>query len=153
MAFTTGGALKAWIEGNFGLGLVIYRDRAPDDTQAPYITVAESVPMAPGPGGNHIEDGGPGTAIETCHIDLWQDMRKAADGTLAEDQTLIHKLCNQLHGKRPVDSAGKPIMLSSIPGGAGIIYRCKVASCVRMIDPSVENRVHHAVAVQVWRQF
>jgi hypothetical protein len=148
MALTTAAALKQWFE-TFGLTGTPIFNRAPSRPQKrPYITITDATPLVPG----RLEDGGPGTGVETVLIDVWQDWKSHNNaGALVEDETLPSFLVKKLHGGRPVDASGHPILATGV-GGTGIIYRVIVESVHRFLDQTVEDLVHNSLTVNVWRQ-
>jgi hypothetical protein len=140
--------LKQWIE-TMGLGVSVYSRVSAIPATRPYITIMDRQPLAP----RGLEDGGPGEGIETCMIDVWQDWKSVSgSGPTVEDQTLVAKLEHNLQGGRPVDATGHPILVGAVPGGQGIVYRVRVVGSQQVSDPSVENLVHNAITVAVWRQ-
>lgn len=148
MALTTAAALKQWIE-TMGLAVDVSNRVSKTPARRPYITIVDRTPVAPG----RLEDGGPGTAVETCFIDVWQDWKtQAASGAVIENQSLAAVLEHNLHGSRPADALGKPIIVGGVPGGAGVIYRVKVVGSQQFWDPTIEDLVHNAITVAVWRQ-
>ena len=147
MALTTSAALKKLIE-TFGLGVPVFNDLAPSKPPArPYVNVQGNVGGVPGP----LEDGGAGTVKELVQVSLWQDFRKLADDTVAEDPTLVGKLFHGLQGAQP------PVphnVIGEVPNNAGVVYRCIMRGApIRTFDPSSENVIHHVLTVEVWRQF
>lgn len=146
--YTTSGAVIALL-ATLGTGLTFYRDRpkeaAAGQLPRPYGIVTERQGM----GAGRLEDGGPGTAIESVHIDIWQDWKSADGKTLAEDASIVAKIERGVHGGSP---PGGSRVLGSVPGGAGVIYRTKLTSSHRLEDAN-ENTIHNALVIAVWRQF
>lgn len=146
MAASTGGALKALVEG-LGLGLSAYRDMPPGNTDGsdlprPYVTIIEGIHVLPDP----MEDGTPTTAVETAQVDLWQDWRdinpaSVTYGQLLESYTLAPALIKGLHLKR----------MASIGTPAQLVYIVRVTGSVRLLEME-ENTVHHALTVEVNRE-
>lgn len=137
-----------------GLGVDITSRFSKTPVKRPYITVLDSQPSVPGPSGSRLEDGGPSTLIETVMLDVWQDFKsRASAGGITENMSIVPTLLQKLEGGRPVDSNGHPLTLGSVPNGRGIIYRCRVRSDHKLTDPTVENIVHNAITLEVWRQF
>lgn len=143
MAQTTAGAVLKLIQ-TLGTGLPVYIDAPPQKTPRPYITVSRGV-LAPGP----LEDGGPGTAIEAIHVDVYQDWKKA-DNSMQWDSLVAAKLEHGLHGAGVL---GADRQLFNSPGGTGVLYRLKVVGSNRTQDQTVENMIHDALTVNMWRQF
>lgn len=148
MSATTSGALKVLIE-SLGLGLSAYQDRAPlrpDGTPQPrpYVVIAEESPLVPGP----MEDGGPGTAVETAFADLFQDYRDMTPGSptygnLKENRTLAAALRRGIHGQRLQSIGTAP--------NAAVVYMVIVTSSVRLLEED-GNAVHHSLTLDVHRQ-
>lgn len=134
MAATTAGALKALIE-SLGLGISAYRDEAPAGTTRPYVTIIEEIALVTDPS----EDGVGATVVETCQIDLWQDWHNSTTGGVAESYTLAPAL------RRGIDGARLALI------GSALTYQALVRHTLRQVEP-VENVVHHAMTVEVFRQ-
>lgn len=71
MAASTTGVLKRAIETG-GLGLSVYRDRAPEGAALPYIVVYEAISTAPVGVGSGAQAGAPMTVSEESQCDLFQ---------------------------------------------------------------------------------
>lgn len=124
-----------------------YRDAPPAGKPKPYVVVHERIALVPDP----LEDGGPGTAVESVQVELWQSWHYAtavpghAAGDIAEDYLLLPALEHGLHGRRTVAVGG-------VPGAAGTVYRVFVRNTTRLVD-QVEDLIRDAITVDVWRQF
>jgi len=125
---------------SLGLGLAAYGDRPNKGTPRPYVTIEEEIALVPDP----LEDGGPSTARETVQVDLWQDWRDlttgATSGNLKENYTLAPALKRGIHGQR----------FQLI--GSSVVYMVLVRHSARFVEEQ-ENAVHHAITVEVFRQF
>jgi hypothetical protein len=154
MAKTAAAALLKLIQ-TLGTGTSVYLDQAPvsgDGTpKRPYITVSGQNPMTPGPGGATLEDGGPGTVIESVHVDVWQDWKNDKMTAIVEDPSIPAKIAHGVHGAGAL--AADRVLADGTPGNASVIYRFRLSSAVRMLDPSVENLIHNAMVFACWRQF
>lgn len=148
MALTTAAAIKQWIETMGFTGWNIVNRVPPKPLPRPYMTITDQTPLIPG----RLEDGGPGVCEELVLIDLWQDWKTQGNsGAILEDSTVPNRLIKLIHGGRPLDNLGKPILATGV-GGTGIIYRCKVSSNHKFSDQSIEDLVHNSLLVTVWRQ-
>ena len=137
LAASTGGALKQALEGA-GLGVPVFRDRAPKDQPYPYITVREELDL----GLVRRAD----AAAELAQVDLWQyarwpagTMRDGVDigGKVAEDSALVRRLQAFLRG-------------AELPAAPTLAYRASLEGSVRLTEPD-NNLVHHALTVRVHR--
>jgi hypothetical protein len=144
MAQTTAAAVLKLVR-TLNTGLNVWLDKPPDGTKRPYITVTPGV-LAPG----RLEDGGPGTAIEPVHIDVYQDWKSADNSAVVWDPLVAAKIQHGLHGAGVL--AGDRVLFNS-PGGAGVIYRLKLVSSNRLEDQTVENLMRDEIVVNAWRQF
>lgn len=143
MAATTSGALKVLIE-SLGLGLSAYQDRAPQEKVRPYVEITEDNPTIP----DQLEDGGPGTAVETVFVDLFQDWKDRTPtsptyGNIIENRTLAPALKRGIHGQR-LQSIG------TFPN-AVVVYQVLLRHSVRLLEEE-GNAVHHALTLEVFRQ-
>lgn len=143
MAQTCGGALKVLIE-SLGLGLTANRDRPSQGATRPYVTIEEEIALVPDP----LEDGGPGTAIETVQVDLWQDYRDLVPtsityGNLKENYALAPALKRGLHGARLQSIGTSP--------NDRVVYMVLVRHSVRLLEEA-DNAIHHAITLEVFRQ-
>ncbi len=134
-AASTGGALKQALEGA-GLGLPIFRDRAPKDQPYPYITVREELDLGLVSRAS--------AAAELAQVDLWQYLRWPAGveapkvaGRVAEDSALVRRLQAFLRG-------------AQLPAAPTMAYRVTLEGSVRLPEPD-NNLVHHALTVRVHR--
>lgn len=134
MAATTGGALKAYIEG-LGLSISVYRDRAPTNLAPPYVTVDESLSVIP----DSLEDATYSTGVETATVHVWMPWKNQSTGALAESQTLVRDIVRGLQGH-------------SLPAAPTRAYAVLVQhQGPRMVDEE-ENVVHVPITVEIWRQ-
>lgn len=148
MALTTAAALKQWIETMGFVGWNIVNRVPPKPLKRPYMTITDQTPLVT----DRWEDGGPGTCVESVLIDLWQDWKTQGNtGAMLQDESVPVRLIKQMHGGRPVDALGKPILATGV-GGTGIVYRVRVVSDHQFNDQSFENLVHNSILVNVWRQ-
>lgn len=143
MAQTSGGALKTLVESILQplmtppATLVAYRKRAKAGVPRPYVTIQERIALTP----DGLEDGGPGTVVETCQVDLFQDWKNLTTGAIAENYALLPALERGLHGARTAAIAGSTC------------YRVFVTNSVDIPEPEEENLVHAALTVELWRNF
>lgn len=147
MSATTAGAFKVVVE-NAGLGLAVYRDRAPRSgpdappEPRPYATVSEGISVVPERHGDQGDPHADRAVTELIQIDLWERLKgaDAYDGRPddpVEDPTLIRALLRFLHGCRPVN-------------GPTLTYGVTVDSTVRLVEHD-RGVVHHAITVRVRR--
>lgn len=132
MAATTSGALKAYLEAQ-GLGVSVYRDRAPEGTALPYITVSEAVSITVDQSG----DFGATTtltAVEDAQVDVWQAER---NGLTGESYTLVPAVLRALHG-------------ANLTAAPTHVYGVRVTGDVRLVEPD-NNIVHEAITVEIHR--
>src|SRR5207253_7625653 len=94
MAASTAGALKALIE-SLGLSVSVYRDRAPEKTAPPYVTVSEAVAIVT----DKLEDGAVSTGKETVSIDVWMTWKNKTTGAITEPYTLPGAILRGIQGK------------------------------------------------------
>ena len=134
MPYTTAGALNVLIN-SLNLGVTAYRDRAPAGTALPYVTVTEGLDLTP----DALEDGGVGTAVETCQVDLWQHWKDQVTGSVAENGLLAPALIRGLHGKRTQQI------------GSSTVYTVRVISAPRLLEEE-NNVVHHPITVEINRE-
>jgi galactitol-specific phosphotransferase system IIC component len=133
LAASTAGALKAKIEG-LGLSISVYRDRAPEKTALPYVTVSESIAVVP----DLLEDGATSTGKETVSIDLWQQWKVVATGAVAESYTLPGAIVRGIHGQS----------LATAPTRAYAVIVHHLGP--RLVDEE-SNIVHTVIQAVVWR--
>jgi len=139
MAATPEGALKAVVESLLQPlvpGLIAYRKMAKPAVARPYVTIF-SLNLSP----DELEDGGPGTCVDTCQVDLWEDWKNLETGAITENYLLLPALQRGLHGARPPLVAGR----------TG--YRIFLVSSIPVPEPEEENLVHNALTVEIWREF
>jgi hypothetical protein len=134
VSLTTGAALKALVE-SLSLGIPAFRGQAPKDQVLPYVTVTEEINLTP----DGLEDGGPGTAVETAQVDLWQRWHDQTSGAISENYTLAPSLRKGLHGKRTALI------------GTAVVYMVRVAGSIRLEDTEADM-VRHAITVEVNRE-
>lgn len=132
MALTTGGALKAYLEGA-GLGVPWFRDRPPKEQPYPFGLVLDEQSLTT----SRRAD----AAAELVQVDLWQRARHPAGhpqaGKVAEDPQLVRALQRALRSF-PLDAAPT------------LTFRGYLEGSVRLPDPDA-NLVHHALTVRVHR--
>ena len=143
MALTTGDALKVLIE-SLGLSLSAGRDHPTQRSKRPYVVITEESPLTPDP----LEDGGPGTAVETVIVDLFQDYKDMTAGSptygkVKESYTLAAGLKRGLHGQRLQSIGTAP--------NAAVVYMVLLRSSVRLLEED-GNAVHHSLTLDVFRQ-
>lgn len=138
MAATTGGALKAYLEG-LGLGVPWFRDRPPVGQAHPFGTITEEVSL--------VVDRRADAGAELVQVDLWQNARWPAgtirngvdvSGKVAEDSALVRRLQAGLRAA-PLDAAPT------------LTYQATLEGSVRLTEPD-NNVVHHALTVRVHRE-
>ena len=136
MSATVAGAVKARLE-SLGMGMSAFRDVAPPNQPLPYWTVQEGIGRAPEPAGDFGDPDNPGEVREEVQVDLWQARRKA-DGTSAEDYTLVHRTIQGLRGA----------VLDDVLGGR--CYPARVTDSRRIPDPDA-NLIHDTITIQIVR--
>lgn len=138
MSASTGGAVKAYLEGQ-QLGVPVFRDRAPKDQVYPFITVTEEVSLTV----VRRADAGD----ELVQVDLWQTWKHPAGavvggvnvaGRLAEDSTLVRRLQGALRG-------------AALMAAPTLTYQANLEGSVRLPEPD-NNLVHHSLTVRVHRE-
>lgn len=132
LAASTSGALKQFIEAQ-GLGVSVYRDRAPQGVLPPYVTVSEAVAITP----DVLEDGAASTVREEATVDVWMPWRTST-GSVAESYTLPGAVAKALQGQ--------PLPAAPTHAYAVIVHRVGP----RLPDEE-ENLVHVPIQVEVWR--
>lgn len=132
MAATTAGTIKAFLEAQ-GLGISVYRDRAPEGTPRPYVTVSEAISVVPD---DHGDFGQGETVRELAQVDVWQPWRNP-DRSNAESYTLTPAVFRALHG-------------ATLTAAPTHVYGCRVTGSVRLIEDA-ENVVHDALTVELSR--
>lgn len=133
MAATTAGALKAFLEGQ-GLGVSVYRDKAPAGTSRPFITVSEDVSTVPDLSGDFGDVDAPVTVRELAQVDVWQAERS---GTAGESYTLVPAVLRALHG-------------ADLTAAPKKVYGVRVFDSRRLVEPD-NGVVHQAVTVEIRR--
>lgn len=138
MSASTGGAVKAYLEGR-NLGVPWFRDRPRKDTPYPFGTVTEELSLTVVQRAD--------AAAELVQVDLWQLARHPAgtirngvdvSGRLAEDSALVRRLQGAL----------RRAALMTAPT---LTYRATLEGSVRLPEPD-NNLVHHALTVRVHRE-
>lgn len=94
MAATTGGALKQLIEGA-GLGLAVYRDKAPTEAVLPYVVVTDGITTTTVPMG---DSGADDPDIENVQVDLWEQYMDPNTRRVTEDPALQRSLKKAMNG-------------------------------------------------------
>lgn len=135
MSASTSGAIKALLEGA-GLGVAIFRDRAPEGAQRPYVTVSEALFVTPEPAFSQFDDP-EGHVNERVQVGIWQDARSNATRGVTEDYSLPDAVMLALK------AAGLPSAPTQVSG-------VRVASRARLYEAK-SNVVHDAVTVNVHR--
>ena len=134
MAASLAGAVKAHIEAQ-SLGIAVFRDSAPDNTEYPYITILEDISTVPDGVFNAYDDP-QGHVSELVQVDIWQQSRNAAK-VKVESYTLPDAVMKALHG-------------TLLPTAPKQVSGCQVVSRTRLLEPE-NNIVHTALTVQVRR--
>ena len=93
MAASTSGALKAQIE-SLGLSIRAYRDRAPEGTKLPYVSIDEAVAVVP----DKLEDGQATTGKETVTIHVFMSWKDPSTGAVLESYSLPGAIIRGLQG-------------------------------------------------------
>ena len=133
MPASLAGVLKAHLE-TLGLGVAVHRDRAPEDTEYPYITVREGISKTPERAFPAHDD--PEKHIsELVQVDVWQAKKNAAGRV--ENLELGDRVVAALHGVVLTDA---PFPISDVT----------LVGSVRVPDPDA-NVVHEAITVRVKR--
>ncbi len=137
MAATTGGAVKAGIE-QAGLGVPVFRDRAPDtkpdgtDFPLPFVVVFEGITRTPVRTGDNKSK----RMIEQVQVDLYENI-KNPDGSRAESYTLASDLSRALANL-------------SLPDAPFHIFASRLFNSFRV--PSEEtNSIRNTYTVNVYR--
>lgn len=133
MAASTSGALKAAIEG-FGLSVSVYRDRAPEKTALPYVTIDEAVAIVP----DKLEDGQATTGKETVTIHCWMQWKNPASGAVTENYSLPGAIIRGLQGNG----------LTAAPTRA---YAVTIQREGPRLVEEEENLVHIPISAVIWR--
>lgn len=133
MSATTAGAIKTLLEGA-SLGVMIFRDEAPQGEELPYIVVSEGISMVPEPAVNQRNDN---TVREMVQVDVWQRKRDR-NGTVTESYTLPDKVAAALTG-------------AGLPTAPKKAYGMTLENSVRTLDPD-PGILHHAITALVRRQ-
>lgn len=133
MSATTGGAIKTLIEGA-GLSISAFRERAPEGTAFPYVSIQEAIDLVVDRGG----DNGDGTTCtEVVQVDVWQQKRNPTTQAMTENYTLPGGVIRALHGKTLLTSPTKT-------------YGLRVVGAPRVPDTD-SNILHDAITVEVKR--
>jgi hypothetical protein len=135
VSLTTANALKAWIEAG-GLGVTVYRDRPPEGTAYPYVTVHEGISEVPS-GTDNAFCADDFTIVEQVQVSLWQQWKDKASNAVTESYTLAAALRRLLNGAQ----------LATAPTR---VFGVRVTNRVRALD--VDNDVvHDALTVDIDR--
>lgn len=135
MAANTANAIKALIE-SLGLGVTVYRDRAPAGIAPPYVTVIEAISVTSDPQFNSFDDSDH-HVVELAQVDVWQPWKDSARDGIAETYTLADALASALDGARLPDSPNR-------------VAGMRLTGMVRLLEPD-ENLVHHALTIELRR--
>jgi hypothetical protein len=148
MSATTAGALKAYIE-TLGLGVTVFRDRAPKDAPLPLVIIQEGISMVPDRDGDFGDPAAVHGVAEQAQVSLFQAWRKP-DGTAGETYTLPGDLVASLQG-------------AQLPTAPTRVYGVRVIGKVRI--PGIDapgggavadnadggNVIHDAITVELRR--
>lgn len=140
MSQTSGAALKTLVESllqPIDSGIVAYRKVAKPKATRPYVTIQERIAFSP----DELEDGGPGTVVETAQVDLWQDFKNLTTGQIAENYLLLPALERGLQGAK------------TAPVGGKTVYRVIVTNSLDIPEPEEENLIRNSLTVELWREF
>lgn len=135
MAANTANAIKAYIE-TLGLGVSVYRDRAPINIAPPYITVVEAISVTPERAFNSFDDAEK-HVVELAQVDVWQAWHDASGYGIAESYTLADAVAKALDGALPTSPPTR-------------VMGMRLTGMVRLLEPE-QNIVHHALTVEVRR--
>lgn len=135
MSANTANAIKAYIE-TLGLGVSVYRDRAPNNIAPPYITVIEGISITSDPAFNAFDDPEK-HVVELAQVDVWQAWHDAAGTGVVESYTLADAVAKALDGGLPTSPPTR-------------VMGMRLTGMVRLLDPD-QNIVHHALTVEVRR--
>lgn len=135
MAASTAGALKAFLEAQ-GLGISVYRDRAPEGPTFPYATVHEAISVSPEPAFN-ADDDPQGHVTEQAQVSIWQRSRNPDTLAKTESYTLPDAICLALTGA----------VLTALPTYGGHV---RVQGRTRLLEDE-GTTIHDAVTVEVRR--
>lgn len=131
-AASTSGAIKQFLEAQ-GLGISVYRDRAPQGAAPPYVTVSEAVAITP----DVLEDGAASTVREEVTVDVWMPWRTSTGG-IAESYTLPGAVAKALQGQ-------------ALPAAPTRAYAVIVHRVGPRLPDEEENVVHVPIQADVWR--
>lgn len=131
MSASIGAALKAYLETQ-NLGVPVFRDRAPESQDLPYLSVAEEISLVPDRAG---DNGAGATGAELVQVDVWQRFRNPVTGAVEEDFTLAGKVQRAIHGGR-LDTAPTKV------------YGLHFVSSTRLIEDD-QNILHTALTAEV----
>lgn len=136
MAASLGGAIKALLESQ-GLGVPVFRDRAPANQSLPYVVVYEGIAVVPEVAFNAYDDP-EGHVSELVQVSLYQQWRDSLTGGLVESYTLADAMTLALH-RNHLTTAPFHVAGMRVTEGP-----------VRVLDVD-DNSVNHAVTVEVRR--
>lgn len=144
MSATTAAAVKVLIEGA-GLGLAAYRDRAPEGTARPYVTISDGISIIPDAHGDAGDPDADVSVAELIQVDLWERLKSGnpADYSGAstddtEDPALLRGLLTVLRSTPPTT-------------GPTLVYAIGVDQAVRLVEHDT-GVVRHAITVRVRRR-
>lgn len=112
----------------------VYRDRAPEGSTPPYITVDEAIAIIP----DKLEDSQATTGRETVSVDVWMPWKDRKTGAVAETYTLPMAVMRGLHGQ-PLPAAPTRVY-------AVIVHRVGP----RLVEEE-QNLVHVPIEAELWR--
>lgn len=134
-ALTVSTALKQLIEAS-GLGVMGYRDHAPEDAEMPFVVITEAIASVPQRSGDASTDD---ATEESVQIDLWEQWidRSGANPSLSEVPSRANALVAALHG-------------SSLDSSPTKAYGIRVDNRTRRLDREA-NTVRNIIDVTVHR--
>lgn len=135
MSASTSGAIKARLEGA-GLGVSVYRDRAPEGATLPYLTVSEALFVTPERAFNQWDDP-EGHVSERVQVDVWQQAREHDSRAVTENYELP-------------DAVMRALRAAGLPSAPTHVSGVRVASRARLYEAKA-NLVHDALTVEVRR--
>lgn len=132
---STSGALKKLLEGA-GLGVAVYRDRAPEGTKPPYLTVSEALFITPEPAFNAYSD--PEAHVsERVQVSVWQQARDNTTRRVTENYELP-------------DAVMATLTAAGLPSAPTQVHGVRVSSRIRLYEEKT-NVVHDAITLDVRR--
>jgi uncharacterized protein (DUF736 family) len=117
------------------LGVAVFRDRAPEGTKPPFITVTEGIAIVPDPSFSQFDDP-EHHVVEEAQISIWQAW-KTSDTAPAESYTLTDRVLAACQGAR-------------LPTAPTHVAGFEVRGRVRLVERDA-NLVHDAIEVEIRR--